>query len=148
MRDDDVRRRAYQTSIDRAGRAIAAGGVALGLIEAGLALAGGNGVLGAVLALMLGSLMSALAITAVAVPVWLPLHWWGRRGPGDAALAGAVAGFLLFLAAQMGSASLYGDDDRALAYRWASAAATSLLVAAITAAVALLMWRVAYRRGA
>ena len=37
-------------------------------------------------------------------------------------------------------------DSRTLAYRWASAVATSLLLAALAAAIAVVMWRIAYRR--
>ncbi|MFX7548825.1 hypothetical protein ABTJ50_21025, partial [Acinetobacter baumannii] len=50
--------------------------------------------------LLVGWLLSAMAITAVAAPVWLVLHLAGRRGARHAALTGGVIGFVVFLAAQ------------------------------------------------
>lgn len=147
MADLELRRRAYATSIDRAGLAIMAGGLILGLVEAALVVAGGRGLIGALMGFVFGGLLSMLAITAVAVPLWLALHLAGRRGPFDAALAGGLLGFLMFLAAQTSGMGLFYADEPGVAYyRWASAAALSLAVAVIAALVALVMWRVAYRR--
>jgi len=140
----------YQTSIDRAGLAIAAGGATCGVLALLLVLAGGqNDPLTLVLALPLGSLLSAMAITAVGVPLWLPMHLSGRRRAHHAVLLGAVIGFIVFVAAQTHGFGL-GDtpvtDHATTLVRWISAIATSLGLALISGLVGLVMWRVAYRR--
>jgi hypothetical protein len=140
----------YETSIDRMGLAIGMGGLTGGLIAAALMfLAGPAGVLALVAALVVGSILTALAITALAVVPWALLHAAGRRGPFSAAVLGAVIGFLLFLGGQTWGYGLFAMpamDAGTLSYRWASAALTSLVMAAIAAGVAVVMWRVAYRR--
>src|SRR3569623_1003730 len=86
----------YETSIDRVGLAIGAGGLMGGAITAVLMVFSGPVGVGALAAgLLIGSLMTALA----AIP-WAVLHAAGRRGPFAAAILGAVIGFVLFLGGQ------------------------------------------------
>jgi hypothetical protein len=148
--DDRLVLHRYYTSVDRAGLAIATGGVIGGVLAVLLFANGGQASLfGLVAALVLGTLFSALGITAVGVPVWAVLHVSGRRGPVYAALVGAALGFLLFLAAQTGGFGLgtaVPSDAATRMVRWLSAGAISLGMAAIAALTGLAMWRVAYRR--
>ncbi len=141
----------YETSIDRMGLAIGTGGLIGGLISTGLMFfAGPASVLSLAAALVVGSILTALAITALAVVPWALLHLAGRRGPFSAALLGAVIGFLLFLGGQTygyGAFAMPVMDASTLSYRWASAALTSVVMATVAAGVAVAMWRVAYRRG-
>jgi hypothetical protein len=144
MIDGDVCKRPYRLSVDRLGLAIALGGLSCGMLAALLvALGGQDGVRALIGALLIGTVFSALAIAAVGGPIWLAMHAVGWRGPGHAAAAGAVIGFVLFL---------FGQSDvlvRALDARltgWLRSLGSSLVLAAIAAAVALAMWRVAYRR--
>lgn len=148
-----VRRRPlYETSIDRVGLAIAAGGAMGGVIAAVLlAFAGDYGVGALASGLAIGAVLTALGITALAIVPWALLHAGGRRGPGSAALVGATIGFMLFLGGQtygfgLAHAPVMGGGT--WLYRWASAIATSLVMAAMTAGVAVVMWRIAYRRAA
>jgi hypothetical protein len=140
----------YETSIDRMGLAIGTGGLIGGFIATALMIvAGPASTLALAAALVVGSILTALAITALAVVPWALLHLAGRRGPFSAALLGAVIGFLLFLGGQTYGYGLFTMpvmDAGTLAYRWMSAALTSLVIAAIAAGVAVTMWRVAYRR--
>lgn len=138
-----------QTSLERAGLAIGAGGAASGVGWALLAALNGAGPLGMLTALALGALFTMLGITALAAPVWLALHLAGHRGPGMAALTGAGLTFVLFLFAQTYGLGLGGvppGDGATAAMRWASAAAVALVLALFGAAIAALMWWVAYRR--
>jgi hypothetical protein len=140
----------YETSIDRVGLAIGAGGVmggAIGVLMMGFAGTHNVGVLLA--GLLIGSLMTALSITALAAIPWALLHAVGRRGPFAAAMLGAVIGFVLFLGGQTYGYGLFaapGMDARALLFRWASGFLTSLVMAAMAAGIAAVMWRVAYRK--
>lgn len=140
----------YQTSVDRAGAAIALGALICALIGVALLIAGGQqNPLALTVALFGGWLLSAMAITAVAAPLWLMLHLSGRRSLTHAALTGAAIGLVLFTAAQthgfgLGTAPL-SDAATALA-RWASALATSLILALVAALIGAAMWRVAYFR--
>lgn len=142
--------RIYETSLDRAGYALAAGGALIGVLAAVLVAIGGALSFAAIAAaLLFGTLGGALAIAAVGGPLWLVLHWLGRRGPVSAALLGAACAFVLFLRAQtfgFGLAEAPPTDPATLHYRWLSALATSALVAPIAAALGWAMWRVAYRR--
>ena len=139
-----------ETSLDRAGLALGAGGLMGGMVW--LVLAWGSNTataLAMATAFILGTLFTALGIAAVAVPVWTVLHLNGRRGMGEAATAGAAIGFVLFLFAQTYGFGVFDappSDGRSLLYRWISAAATSLMLAGIGAAIAAVMWAVAYRR--
>jgi hypothetical protein len=140
----------YQTSIDRVGLAIGAGGLIGGAIALILSVLSGQATpLGAMAALVLGTIMTALGITALAIVPWTLLHVNGRRGPVTAAMLGAAIGFMLFLGGQTWGFGLFAMppmDARTLFFRWASAIATSVVIAALAAGIAVVMWRVAYRR--
>ena len=140
----------YETSLDRAGWAIATGGLIGGTIAVILlARAGESGVAALVSALLTGAALTALGITALGVLPWTVLHIGGRRGPVSAAALGAAIGFLLFLAGQTYGYGLFGGpemDGATLLTRWLSAIATSLVIALLAAGIAVAMWRVAYRR--
>ena len=140
----------YETSLDRVGLAIGVGGLIGGVIAALLTVAaGGASAVGVVVALFAGTVMTALGITALALAPWAVMHASGRRGPLGAALLGAGIGFVLFLGGLtygFGLATMPAMDGRTLFFRWASSIATSLVLAAMSAGVALAMWRVAYRR--
>ncbi|MBR0553361.1 hypothetical protein [Stakelama marina] len=142
--------RVYGTSIDRAGYAIAAGGICTGALVAALvALGGQHGMAALGIAWALGSVFAMLGITAVVTPIWLAVHALGWRGPVAAAVTGAALALFVFLGAQthgFGMLRPLPPSGTALAYRWISAVATSLICAAISAAIAVLMWRIAYRR--
>lgn len=129
----------YRTSIDRVGLALACGAGLAGLAASILVILGGeDSTRAALFALLIGGIFAALAITVIAGPVWLLLHLSGRRGPAAAALSGAAVGFLLMLAASLGG----GDEP------WLHALGGALLAAALAGGIALVMWRVAYRRRA
>lgn len=137
-----------ETTLPRAGAALAVGGAASGLIWGVFAALGGAGLVGIFGTVLLGTLFSAAGITALAAPIWLILHLSGRRGVATAAIAGALLGFVLFLTAQtygLGLGAAPPADAATWTMRWLSAAATSLGFALIGAGVAALMWRVAYR---
>ena len=142
--------RQYQTSIDRVGLAIGAGGLMGGAIGVLLLVFGGTHNVGALLvALLIGSVMTALSVTALAAIPWALLHASGRRGPFAAAALGAAIGFVLFLGGQTYGYGLFAMpvmDARTLLYRWASGFLTSLVMAAMAAGIAVVMWRVAYRK--
>ena len=142
--------RGYETSLDRAGLALGAGGLLGGLFATALVLIGDTpGPLKLLLGFVLGALITAMAAVAVAGPLWLVAHAFGRRGPFMAALVGAVAGFALFLGGQtygFGLFTMPPTDVQTLMFRWISAAATSVILAAMSALIGLVMWRVAYRR--
>lgn len=125
--------------------AVLGGATTLVLVAAGGQFSPAN----LIVAFLLGTLLSAIAIVAVAGPVWLILHLSGKRGPSSAVLTGAFLAFLLLLAGQtwgFGLAAMPPIDGRTLLYRWASAAAVSLLAAGIGATIGWAMWRVAYRK--
>lgn len=149
MTDRSAPPRAYQTSLDRAGLALATGGIIGGVVTTALAVAGGTaGPLGIVAALMFGSILSALAIAAVAAPVWVVMHVTNRRSAAHAALVGAAVGFVVFVAGQTYGFGMFDappSDWRTLLFRWLSAIATSLLLALLSAGVGVAMWRIAYR---
>lgn len=128
----------YRTSIDRIGLALACGAGLAGLAASILVILGGEeSTRAALFALLIGGIFAALTITVIAGPVWLLLHLSGQRGPAAATLSGAAIGFLLMLAAGLGG----GDDEP-----WPRALGGALLAAALAGAIALVMWRVAYRR--
>jgi hypothetical protein len=127
----------YRTSVDRVGLALACGAGLAGLTACLLVAIGGDASgRAALVALLFGTIFAALAITAIAGPVWLILHLSGRRGPAAAALSGAGIGFLLMLAADLG---------RGTADTWPRILGAALLTAALAGGIALAMWRVAYR---
>lgn len=139
----------HETTLDRAGLAIAIGGLIGGMISTALtALGAAAGPMALAAAFVLGSIVCALAITAVAAPVWIFMHLSGRRRAGHAALVGATTGFIVFVFGQtygFGAFESPPSDVQTLLFRWASAAATSVVLAAITAAIGIIMWLIAYR---
>jgi hypothetical protein len=140
----------YETTLDRIGLAIGAGGLMGGAIAVLMMIFGGALAAGTLaMALLIGSVLTALAVTALAAFPWMLLHAAGRRGPVSAALLGAAIGFIVFLGGQTwiyGLMEMPAMDARTLLFRWASGIATSLVMAAMSAGVAVVMWRVAYRR--
>lgn len=138
-----------ETTLDRAGWALGAGGLMGGAVWLLLAWGGGTATaLAAATAFILGTVFTTLGIAAVGVPLWLVLHVKGWRRMRQAAMAGAAIGFMLFLFGQTYGLALFDappSDARSLLYRWISAAATSLLLAGVAAAIAVVMWVVAYR---
>ncbi|MES2057018.1 MAG: hypothetical protein V4564_13865 [Pseudomonadota bacterium] len=147
---EQVALRSYDTSLDRAGLALATGGLMGGLFAVLLVLFGGSwSLLPLVVAFIVGSIISAMAIIAIGGPLWLICHALGKRGPVAAATVGAVAGFALFLGGQTYGFGLFDmpvSDARTLLFRILSGIATSLVLAGFSAAIGLAMWRVAYRR--
>ena len=139
----------YSTTLDRIGYALAAGAGLGGVAMLVLTLLGGVfDPLHLLLSLFGGALIAAFAIVAVATPIWLALHLIGWRHPVLAALLGALIALLICVAGQTYGFGMAMPpmDQRALAYRWASAVATSALVALLAAGIGLAMWRIAYRR--
>lgn len=153
MIDRSARRGAphYDTSIDRAGIALGAGSLLAGGIIVVLVLAGGrHDPMSIISGWVIGSIFSALAITAVGAPLWLVMHVAGLRRARHAALIGAVTAMAIFVGAQTYGFGLFEMppmDNRAWLYRWASAILSSAALAAAAAAIAVVMWRIAYRRG-
>lgn len=140
----------YDTSIDRAGLALGVGSGFAGLIVLALLLLGGKrDPLSLVGGWMIGSLIAGIAITAVGGPVWVAMHVAGLRRARHAALVGALTALAIFVGAQTYGFGLFEMppmDNRALMLRWLSALATSGVLALFAAAIAALMWRIAYRR--
>ena len=142
--------RGYETSLDRAGLALGAGGLLGGAFAAVLVAFGGSATpFSVAVGFVIGTVITAMAVVAVAGPLWIVAHALGRRGPVMAMLVGTIAGFALFLGGQTYMFGLYtmpATDTQTLMFRWISAVATSLILAAISALIGLVMWRVAYRR--
>ena len=142
--------RGYETSLDRAGLALGAGGLVGGAFAAVLVAFGGSATAFSVaVGFVIGTVITAMAVVAVAGPLWIVAHALGRRGPVMAMLVGTIAGFALFLGGQTYMFGLYtmpATDTQTLMFRWISAVATSLILATISALIGLVMWRVAYRR--
>lgn len=147
---EPVALRGYDTTLDRAGLALATGGLLGGVFTVILvALGGPPSPIGLAVGFVVGAVISAIAVIAVAGPLWLICHALGQRGPGTAALVGAAAGFALFLGGQTYGFGLFDmpvTDTRTLMFRWLSGIATSLILAGFGAGIGLAMWRVAYRR--
>ncbi|TGX37982.1 hypothetical protein E5A74_19280 [Sphingomonas naasensis] len=140
----------YDTAIDRAGLALGAGSALAGLIVLALVLLGGQSdPLNLLKGWLIGSVFSGIAITAVGGPIWLALHVAGLRRAWHAALVGAMTAMLIFVGAQtygFGMFAMPEIDGRTWLFRWLSALASSALLAVISAIIAALMWRIAYRR--
>jgi hypothetical protein len=137
------RRHDWRISIDRVGLALVAGGAACGLVVAALVAGGANGSAAHVAtALVLGTAFGVLAIGAIGGPVWLALHIAGRRGPVAAAATGAALGLILSLSAQSPSGTIVPPGMAG----WLKIIGSSLIFAALGAAIASAMWRIAYRR--
>ena len=142
--------RGYETSLDRAGLALGAGGLLGGAFASLLVALGGTPTpLTIAVGFVIGAVITAMAVVAVAGPLWIVAHALGRRGPVAAILVGAIAGFALFLGGQTYGFGLYtmpATDTQTLIFRWISAVATSLILSGISALIGFTMWRVAYRR--
>lgn len=143
-------RRSYETTLDRAGLALATGGLLGGGLVLGLVLMGGQRApLALAGAFVIGTICVALALTAVVTPIWLVMHAAGWRRPSHAALVGAVTALVLFVGGQtygFGLFAMPATDSQTLLYRWASAFATAAILAGAAAVIGLVMWRIAYRR--
>lgn len=142
--------RRYETTLDRAGLALAGGAALGGLLVLGLVWAAGQRDPVALMAAwLLGGLFTAIAVTAVASPVWLVLHLIGWRGAWQAALVGALLSLIFFVGGQtngFGLIDMPALETRTLFYRWASAGAVGLVLAVAYALIGVVMWRIAYRR--
>lgn len=142
--------RRYDTTLDRAGLALGTGSALAGVIVLILLLLGGQREpLNLLAGWLLGGIFSGLAITAVGGPVWLVMHVAGWRRAWHAALVGALIAMVIFVGAQtygFGMFDMPEMDGRTLLFRWLSAAASSVLLAALAAGIAAIMWRIAYRR--
>jgi len=133
--------RRYETTLDRAGLALAAGAGLCALVTLLLVLASGERDMLALVSLaLLGGAVGIAAIAAIALPPWLVLHRLGWRREWHAATLGAGLALTLFVAGQTDAFAA------SLLLRWLSALATSLLLALVAAGIALVMWRIAYRR--
>lgn len=141
--------RHYETTLDRAGLALAAGGLLGGIVVLLLVISGGQrDPLSLLAAWLLGSLFTALGITAVGAPLWFACHLAGWRRIWHAALLGAGLALVLFVAGQtygFGLLDAPPSDARTALFRWLSATATSALIALVAAGIAAAMWRIAYR---
>lgn len=140
-------RRAHETSPDRVGWAIAAGGAAIGLLAMLTLIHQGSAspralVIGSIAASFIG----ALGITAIGGPIWLALHCAGLRAAHHMASAAAICGFLFWLVMQRSVLLGISEDNGTATYRWASVLGTSALLSIISVMIALMMWRIAYRR--
>ena len=130
-------------SIDRAGHALAAGGAAVAVVATGALFIGGlRGASALATTAFVAAFIGTIAIVAVGGPIWLALHALGHRGPRAAATAGAAAALLL---AVFGMALLPSGDGPLIA-RLLAGLGWILGLAGAGAAIALLMWRIAYRR--
>lgn len=140
----------FDTTLDRAGLALGAGGVMGGFVVLGLVLLGGQrDPLSLVVALVLGTVFSVLGMTAIAGPIWLALHLAGCRRARHAAMVGAFVALAIFVGGQTYGFGLFTapeSDAGTVLMRWISALATSGILAAIAAGIGAAMWRIAYRR--
>jgi len=142
--------RRYETSLDRAGLALGAGGLVGGVFAAILvAIGSGPDPLNILVGFVIGMVITAMAAVGIGGPLWVILHAAGRRGPVAATLSGAIAGFALFLGGQTYGFGLFAapiTDERTWLFRWLSAIAVSVVLALVSALIGWTMWRVAYRR--
>ncbi|MES2043570.1 MAG: hypothetical protein V4475_06815 [Pseudomonadota bacterium] len=140
----------YETSLDRAGLSLAAGGTMGGLLTVALVAAGRpESWLYLPVGFVIGAIITAMAVVAIGGPLWIVAHAIGKRGPRSAVVLGAFAGFALFLCGQTYGFGLFTQppmDNRTIIYHWISGAATSLILSLVCAVIAWTMWRVAYRR--
>jgi hypothetical protein len=147
---DAMMAKRYETSLDRAGLSLAAGGAMGGVLTVILVAAGQpESWLYLPVGFVIGAIITAMAVVAIGGPLWIVAHAVGRRGPRSAIMLGAFAGFALFLCGQTYGFGLFAQpamDNRTIIYHWISGAATSLILSLVCAAIAWTMWRVAYRR--
>lgn len=143
------RENSLYTTPDRAGLAIATGGLIGGVLIAALVAMGPSvGPIMLLVAFVAGSIASAFAIAAAIVPLWAVLRVIGRQHLGHAALACGLMGFAVGLFAQTYGFGLYPappSDVQSLLFRWASAGATSAMIGLVGAGIGAIMWRIAYR---
>jgi hypothetical protein len=142
--------RRYDITIDRAGLALGVGSALAGKIVLVLLVMGGQREpLDLLSGWLIGSVFSGIAITVVGGPIWLVMHIAGLRRAWHAAMVGALTAMVIFVGAQtygFGMFDMPTIDGRTWLYRWLSALASSALLAIIAAAIAAIMWRIAYRR--
>ncbi|MFL9841656.1 hypothetical protein ABS767_11835 [Sphingomonas sp. ST-64] len=140
----------YDTTLDRAGLALALGGALGGIVVLLLVLAAGQrDILALFASWVLGTVFTTLGITAVGAPLWLILHLAGFRRARHAGALGALIALVICVAGQtygFGLIEAPVSDTGTWLFRWASALATSALLAMVAAGIAFAMWRVAYRR--
>ena len=137
----------YRTTLDRAGLALATGGLLYGVLAMLVAMGSASGAGVLIEVLVVGTLLAMCAITASFGPLWLALHASGRRGPGHAAALGGVVALALWAAAAEDALKSYAFAPSGVAaIGWLRAIGVALIFTAIAATVALVMWRVAYRR--
>ena len=147
---DAIMAKHYETSLDRAGLSLAAGGTMGGLLTVALVAASQpESWLSFPVGVVIGGIITAMAVVAIGGPLWIVAHAIGKRGPRSAVMLGACAGFALFLCGQTYGFGLFTKppmDNRTIIYHWISGAATSVILSLVCAVIALTMWRVAYRR--
>ncbi|MCW3836582.1 hypothetical protein ACFQ1E_09830 [Sphingomonas canadensis] len=140
----------YETTLDRAGLAMAAGSLlGGGVVTALLAMGGTSGVMELVWGTLIGAVFVSIGIAAVVGPLWLVMHVAGLRRARHAAMVGALVAMVVVIGARtwgFGMGDMPPIDGRTLAMAWLSALATSLLWALAAALIGLAMWRIAYRR--
>lgn len=142
--------RGYDTTLDRAGLSLGAGALMGGAFASILVAIGGPpSLLGVAVGFVIGMVITVMTAVAVAAPLWLVAHALNRRGPATAALIGGLCGVALFLGGQtygFGLFALPATDTYTLLFRWIGAIASCVILAGMSAAIGLVMWRVAYRR--
>lgn len=152
MSDEAMRASAphYDTTLDRAGFALALGGALGGIVVLLLVFAAGQReAVPLVASWLLGTVFTALGIAGVGGPLWLMLHVAGYRRAWHAAALGVGISLVLFVGAQtygFGFLAAPPSDMRTWLFRWISALGTGALLAIVAAGIALAMWRLAYRR--
>ena len=139
-----IRRRLEHASLDRIGLACLAGGLATGTLAPALhALGGGHDVAALLLVWGLVSVVATPVVALLGGLLWVMVRRIGLTGPTAAIVAGVVASLMLGVLLNADADMLGAASAR---YRWISALATGIAAAPPGIAVALLMWRVAYRR--
>src|SRR5690606_25919340 len=125
----------YDTTLDRAGLALALGGALGGIVIFLLVVAAGQrDAASLVAAWVLGTIFSALGIAGAGGPLWLVLHLAGYRRAWHAAALGAGISLILFVGAQtygFGFLAAPDSDLRTALFRWISALGTSALLAIV-----------------
>ena len=140
----------YDATLDRVGLALAVGSGLGGVLVVALRLvAGERNPMFLTGSWLLGTVFVAIGITAVVGPLWLVLHVAGLRRARHAAMVGALSALAIFVGAQtwgFGMFEMPVMDNRTWLYVWLSAAATSAIMAMAAALIAVIMWRIAYRK--
>lgn len=151
MRESAVRAlHIYDATLDRVGLALAVGSALGGALVVGLRLlAGAFDPMVLAASWLLGTVFVAIGITAVVGPLWLVLHVAGLRRARHAAIVGALSALAIFVGTQtwgFGMFEMPVMDNRTWLYVWLSALASSAILAVAAALIAVIMWRIAYRR--